>query len=46
MSNVKKRSLTTTKGQPSTGRAKPMVAGAGYMGGRTPYKYGGKIKCK
>ena len=38
-----KRSLATTKGKDTSNRAKPLVAGAGYMGGRKPYSCGGKI---
>ena len=37
-----KRSLATTKGKDVSNREKPLVAGAGYMGGRKHYKYGGK----
>lgn len=37
------RSLATTKGKDTSRRAKPLVAGAGYMGGRKPYQNGGKI---
>lgn len=39
----RRRSLATTKGKNTSRRAKPLVAGAGYMGGRTPYKCGGKV---
>ena len=38
-----RKSLTTTKGKDTSRRAKPLVAGAGYMGGRKPYQNGGKI---
>ena len=37
------KSLATTKGKDISRRAKPLVAGAGYMGGRKPYQNGGKI---
>ena len=41
------KSLDTTKGKDTSRRAKPLVAGAGYMGGRKPYKCGGQVnKCK
>ena len=39
----RRRSLTTTKGKDTSRRAKPLVAGAGYMGGRKPYQNGGKV---
>ena len=39
----KRKSLSTTKGKDISRRAKPLVAGAGYMGGRKPYQNGGKI---
>ena len=39
----RRRSLATTKGKDTSRRAKPLVAGAGYMGGRKPYQNGGKI---
>ena len=39
----KRKSLETTKGKDISRRAKPLVAGAGYMGGRKPYQNGGKI---
>ena len=42
MSNTRK-GLATTKGKDTSHRAKPLVAGVGYMGGRKPYKNGGKI---
>ena len=38
-----RRSLATTKGKDISRRAKPLVAGAGYMGGRKPYQNGGKV---
>lgn len=38
-----RKSLVTTKGKDTSHRAKPLVAGAGYMGGRKPYKNGGKV---
>ena len=42
-----RKSLATTKGKDTSRRAKPLVAGAGYMGGRKPYKCGGHVnKCK
>lgn len=42
-----RKSLATTKGKDISHRAKPLVAGAGYMGRRKPYKCGGQInKCK
>lgn len=44
--DISKRSLKSTKGKDVSKRAKPLVPGAGYMKGRTPYKHGGKIKCK
>lgn len=37
------RSLSTTKGKDNSRRAKPLVAGAGYMGRRKPYQNGGKV---
>lgn len=37
------KSLATTKGKDTSHRAKPLVVGAGYMGGRKPYQNGGKI---
>ena len=37
------RSLATTKGKDTSRRVKPLVAGAGYMGGRKPYQNGGKV---
>lgn len=40
----KRKSLTTTKGQTKTGRAKPLVAKAGATRRRTPYSYGGKVE--
>ena len=43
MANNKRKSLKTTKGKDTSRRAKPLVAGAGYMGGRKPYKNGGLI---
>ena len=43
----RRRSLATTKGKDISHRAKPLVAGAGYMGGRKPYQNGGQVnKCK
>ena len=46
MSKTRKR-LATTKGKDISNRAKPLVAGAGYMGRRKPYKCGGRVdKCK
>ena len=45
--NKRRKSLATTKGKDISSRAKPLVVGAGYMGGRKPYKYGGQVnKCK
>ena len=38
-----RKSLATTKGKDTSHRAKPLVAGAGYMGVRKPYQNGGKI---
>lgn len=38
-----RKSLATTKGKDTSRRAKPLVAGAGYMGGRKPYKCGGQV---
>ena len=38
-----RKSLATTKGKDTSHRAKPFVAGAGYMGGRKPYKCGGQV---
>ena len=43
MTNNKRKSLKTTKGKDVSRRAKPLVAGAGYMGGKKPYKNGGSI---
>lgn len=40
---TKRKSLKTTKGKDTSSRAKPLVAGAGYMGGRKPYQNGGKV---
>ena len=37
------RSLATTKGKDTSHRAKPLVAGAGYMGRRKPYQNGSKV---
>ena len=37
-----RKSLTTTKGKDTSRRAKPLVAGAGYMGGRKPYQKWGQ----
>lgn len=37
------RSLATTEGKDTSRRAKPLVAGAGYMGRRKPYQNGGKV---
>ena len=42
MSKTRKR-LAATKGKDTSRRAKPLVAGAGYMGKRKPYQNGGKI---
>lgn len=33
-----RRSLASTKGKDTSRRAKPLVVGAGYMGGRKPYQ--------
>lgn len=41
--NKRRRSLATIKGKDTSCRAKPLVAGAGYMGGRKPYQNGGKV---
>ena len=38
-----RKSLATTKGKDTSNRAKPLVAGTGYMGGRKPYQNGGKV---
>ena len=38
-----RKSLATTKGKDISRRAKPLVAGAGYMGGWKPYKCGGQV---
>ena len=38
-----RKSLATTKGKDTSSKAKPLVAGAGYMSGRKPYKNGGKV---
>lgn len=38
-----RRSLANTKGKDVSNRAKPLVSGAGYMGGRKPYKNGGAV---
>ena len=38
-----RKSLTITKGKDTSRRAKHLVAGAGYMGGRKPYQNGGKV---
>lgn len=38
-----RKSLATTKGKDTSRRPKPLVAGAGYMGGRKPYQNGGKV---
>ena len=38
-----RKSLTMTKGKDISHRAKPLVAGAGYMGGRKPYQNGGQV---
>lgn len=43
MANNKRKSLKTTKGKDTSSRAKPLVAGAGYMGRRKPYRNGGSI---
>lgn len=37
------KSLATTKGKDTSRRAKPLVAGAGYMGRRKPYQNRGKV---
>ena len=37
------KSLATIKGKDISHRAKPLVVGAGYMGGRKPYQNGGKV---
>ena len=42
MSNTRK-SLATNKGKDTSNRTKPLVAVAGYMGGRKPYQNGGKV---
>ena len=39
----RRKSIATTKGKDNSNRAKPLVAGAGYMGGRKPYKCGGQV---
>lgn len=44
--DMSKRSLKSTKGKDVSKRAKPLVAGAGYTKGRTPYKCGGNVKHK
>ena len=41
--NKRRKSLSTTKGKDISRRAKPLVAGAGYMGGKKPYRNGGSI---
>ena len=38
-----RKSLATIKGKDISSRAKPLVAGAGYMDGRKPYQNGGKV---
>ena len=38
-----RKSLAMTKGKDISHRAKPLVAGAGYIGGRKPYKCGGQV---
>ena len=38
-----RKSLATTKGKDTSHRAKPLIAGAGYMGRRKPYQNGGKV---
>ena len=38
-----RKSLATTKGKDTSYRAKPLVAGAGYIGRRKPYQNGGKV---
>lgn len=38
-----RKSLAMTKGKDTFHRAKPLVAGAGYIGRRKPYKYGGQV---
>ena len=38
-----RKSLATTKGKDIFYRAKPLVAGAGYMGRRKPYQNGDKV---
>lgn len=37
-----RKSLATTKGKDTSRRAKPLVAGAGYIGRLKPYKNGGQ----
>ena len=39
--NKCRKSLATTKGKDTSRRAKLLVAIAGYIGGRKPYKCGG-----
>ena len=38
-----RKNLATIKGKDTSRRAKPLVAGVSYMGGRKPYKNGGKV---
>ena len=38
-----RKSLATTKGKDTSHKAKPLVAGAGYIDKRKPYQNGGKI---
>ena len=37
------KSIATTKGKDTSYIAKPLVAGAGYIGGRKPYQNGVKV---
>ena len=37
------KSLATIKDKDTSHKAKTFVAGAGYMGGRKPYKCGGQV---
>ena len=39
----RRKSIATIKGKDTSNRSKPLVAGAGYMGGRKPYKCGGQV---
>lgn len=38
-----RKSLATTKGKDTSHKARPLVAGAGYMDGRKPYQNSGKV---